>query len=172
MKIWLLVFAFLVGCINKKPVDKVEPSTVQLLDSIPEAEKVVEKSELFDTTGLHLSPVKILKAGLIEREYSNYRDISMTYKNVSKKKITGIRFKWFGINAFGEAAAMGDDFFKGMGGGFDDDLLLPGRTKTGSWAILSKDGKKVTMAWPYEVVFLDGSKWKIGEPDMSQYELK
>lgn len=112
----------------------------------------------YDTAGLHLSPVKILSAKFVSKEYSNYKDIRLTYKNVSGKKISAIRFKWYGENAFNEPADM-SGLVKGWGGGFSDDVLRPGATDYGTWNILSRDGKKVLIAYPYEVAFEDGTKW-------------
>ena len=116
---------------------------------------------MFDTAGLYLAPIKVTKAYLYEKEYSNYRDISVTYKNVSSKKIDAVRLRWYGVNAFGDPADMGTSFQQGFGGGFDDDPLGPGKSRTASWSILSRDGKKVVLAWPIEVVFTDGTKWKL-----------
>ncbi len=82
-------------------------------------------------------------------------------KNVSKKTISAIRFKWTGINAFGEPADMG--ITNGEGGGFDDDKLRPSKSNSGEWSILSRDLKKVTKAWAYEVVFEDGTKWELND---------
>lgn len=116
----------------------------------------------FDTVGLSKSPIKIISSKLIKSEYSSYRDIDLTYKNVSGKKIDAIRFSWYGINAFAEPADMGTSILPGFGGGVDDDPLLPGKTRTSSWNIMSRDGKKIVLAWPREVAFTDGTKWNIG----------
>lgn len=116
----------------------------------------------YDTGGLFLAPVKVLSARFVEKEYSNYKDISLKYKNVSKKRISAIRFKWYGENAFNEPADMGA-LNEGWGGGFTDDILKPGATGYGTWGILSKDGKKVLIAYPYEVAFEDGTKWVLNE---------
>lgn len=102
-------------------------------------------------------PVKILSSRPTENDYSSYRDIHLSWKNTSKKTIVGIKFKWEGINAFGEPADVGD------GMGFSDDKLRPGKTDYGEWSILSRDLKKVTKAWVYEVAFEDGTKWMLDE---------
>jgi len=112
----------------------------------------------YDTAGLYLSPVKVLSAKFVSKEYSNYKDIRLSYKNVSRKKISAIRFKWYGENSFNEPADM-SGLSKGWGGGFSDDGLRPGATDYGTWNILSRDGKKVLIAYPYEVAFEDGTKW-------------
>jgi hypothetical protein len=128
--------------------------------------KDVTRSFLFDTTGLYLSPVKVLKYRLYKEGYSSYRNISVTYRNNSRKKISAIRFTWYGTNAFKEPADMGGyGLLKGFGGGYDDNVLNVGSSRTSSWEILSSDAKKVILAWPTEVMFSDGSKWDITRPN-------
>lgn len=114
----------------------------------------------YDTGGLYLAPVKVLSARFTKKEYSTYKDISLTFKNVSSKVVSGIRFKWYGENAFNEPADM-SGIIDGWGTGFTDDELKPGKTDSGTWGVLSKDGKKVLIAYPYEVAFKDGTKWKL-----------
>ena len=116
----------------------------------------------YDTAGLYLAPVKVLSAKFVTKEYSNYKDISLGWKNVSGKKISAIKFKWYGINAFNEPADMGG-LMEGWGSGFSDDGLRAGGTDYGTWSILSKDGKKVLIAYPYEVAFDDGTKWELNQ---------
>lgn len=128
--------------------------------------KVVDQGitqDLIDTVGLYKSPVKVLSAKLHKREYSNYRDISIKFKNVSNKTISGIKFSWYGVNAFNEPADMGNSVLEGFGGGFTDDELRPGKIHESNWGILSRDGKKVKIAWPHEVAFADGTAWKLPE---------
>jgi len=115
---------------------------------------------LKDTIGLSKSPVKITTSKIVKREYSNYNDIHLSYKNISKKPIAAIKFRWKGIDAFGDPAEMGG-YTDGTGGGFADELLGPGKSSSGTWEILSRNAKKVTIAWPIEIVFSDGSKWYI-----------
>lgn len=126
-------------------------------ESIEERNGVGSK---YDTLGLYKAPVKVINAKFVTQEYSNYKDVSLKYKNVSQKKISAIRFKWYGENAFNEPADMGS-LDNGWGNGFTDDLLRPGVTESGVWSVLSKDGKKILIAYPYEVAFEDGSIWKL-----------
>jgi hypothetical protein len=122
----------------------------------------VTKSALFDTAGLHTSPVKVIKSYLYQEEYSNYKNISLTYKNNSRRKIEAIKFRWYGEDAFGEPADMGSyGITEGFGGGFTDDALDVGKVRTSSWEILSSRAKKIILAWPIEVIFSDGIKWDI-----------
>jgi len=122
----------------------------------------VEKTSIIDTAGHYNSPVKIIASKLTRKAYSNYRSMWLKYKNVSQKKITGIKFSWYGTNAFGDPADMGNPILKGYGGGFTDEDLGSGKTAEGSWNILSSDGKQIILAWPYEIVFSDGTKWYCG----------
>lgn len=112
----------------------------------------------YDTVGVSEAPVKVIRARMIERDYSNYKDIQITYKNITTKRIVGIKFSWHGENVFSDPADMGG-LQEGFGGGFDDEGLKVGQTVTHNWNIMSRDGKKVS-AWPREVVFEDGSKWE------------
>lgn len=130
-------------------------------DSMTQA---VIKDAAFDTAGISQAPVKVLTAKLVGREYSNSKDIHLAWKNVSSKQVAAIRFKWYGLNAFGEPADMGNtSILAGFGSGFVDRSLKPGKSDSGSWGIMSKDGKKIVLVWPYEVAFEDGTKWKAGK---------
>ena len=135
------------------------------LDSI-EIEEQIQKKERdlilnvnWDTVGIKNSGIIITKAKFISEEYSSYKSIQLTYKNISEKKIKAISFKWYGINAFEEPADCGG-YEHGFGGGFDDDGLSNGESTTSVWSISSNDGDKIIKAWPNEVVYIDGSKWK------------
>jgi hypothetical protein len=125
-----------------------------------ETQKIISKAML-DTIGVYKAPVKVLVARIVKKEYSTYRSVHLTYKNVSGKMISGIKFKWYGVNAFNEPADLGSTFAEGFGGGFTDDSLKPGRTGDGTWDVLSRDAKKIKVAWPYEVSFDDGTSWKL-----------
>jgi hypothetical protein len=125
-------------------------------------EEIHGEGAKYDTGGLYLAPIKVLSAKFITKEYSRYKDISLRFKNVSNKVVTAVRFKWYGENAFNEPADMGG-LQEGWGGGFTDYALRPGATDYREWSILSRDGKKVLIAYPYEVVFKDGTKWKLSQ---------
>jgi len=116
---------------------------------------------LFDTAGLYLAPIKVLKSTLVKKEYSNYKNISLTYKNVTSKNILGIRFRWYGLTVFDKPADMGSGLLAGYGSGMDDEKLKAGKTVTNQWGITSGDAKKIVLAWPFEVVFEDGTKWAL-----------
>lgn len=132
------------------------PNSLEKAISTNREEKHGEGAK-YDTGGLYLAPVKVLSAKFVSKEYSSYKDIALRYKNVSQKVITAIRFKWYGKNAFDEPADVGG--YNGWGGGFRDEPLRPGATDYSEWSISSRDGKKILIAYPYEVVFEDGTKW-------------
>lgn len=161
----LFICALLILSCNKKEKKyspEIEAKAKAMVDSTINAIKVenIEK-ESKDSTGMKNSPVQILKSRLVDVEYSNYRDIELKYKNVSDKTITAIRFEWYGKNAFGEPADMGSVYSEGRGGGFTDEKLKPGKVSYGTWNIYSNDAKTITIARAYEVVFSDGTKWKL-----------
>ncbi len=172
----LTVCAALISCGGQKPQTKEQDDAYYDSLSIERTGKTISErarestdsllnkisSDVYmDTAGLSKAPVKVIKALLFKKEYSSYRDIRVTYKNVSKKTVTAIKFRWKGTNAFGDPADMGSSLQEGYGGGFTDDSLHPGRTEVSEWSILSRDGKKVELAWAYEVVFSDGTKWEL-----------
>jgi hypothetical protein len=162
----LLISTFLLASCNSALTSSTAKTFADSLEIARKADsmaKAVIKNALFDTIGVSEAPVKVLSAKLIQREYSSYKDIWMSWKNVGTKKVAAIRFRWYGTNAFGEPADMGTpSIHEGFGGGFSDSPLSPGKKDDGIWSIMSRDGKKVVMAWPYEVAFEDGTKWKSG----------
>ena len=115
-----------------------------------------------DTIGIINSPIKIIKSKIVENEYSTYRNVFLRYQNISKKTVTAIRFRWYGLNAFGEPAELGNLFVTGVGSGFTEDIIKPNGIKSSEWDVLSRDVKKIVIAYAYEVVFSDGTKWKTG----------
>ena len=123
-------------------------------------DSVIAKA-VFDTVGLYKAPIKVTIAKVVKQEYSTFRSVYLEYKNISKKKIVGIKFAWYGTNAFNEPADLGDSNLTGFGGGFMDDSIRPGRSGNGRWDVLSRDAKKIKLAWPTEVSFDDGTSWKL-----------
>lgn len=143
--------------INFASKDSLENDILNMINKLPSSiEQFVAKareekngiSAKYDTGELYLAPIKVLNARFVSKEYSFYKDISLRYKNISGKVISAIRFKWYGENAFIEPAEMGG-LKEGWGGGFTDDALRPGGVDNGTWSILSKDGKKILIAYPY-----------------------
>lgn len=139
-------------------VDSIVNATV---DSIKNVTNVDIKSgyELEYEKAKRESPIQVTRMRFIEKEYSSYRDVSLSWKNVSRKKVKAVRFHWFGVTAFGDPADMG--ITDGIGGGFSDDPITPGKSDSGTWDVLSRNGDKIIAAWAYEVVFADGTKWTL-----------
>lgn len=169
-KILLLsILTVLISC--KNDAEKAAERNKYFLDSLKidalAREKVKEhllnaaKERYLDTTGTGISPIIIISSKLPKEEYSNRKNIKLTYKNRSKKDIQAIRFEWYGENSFNEPAEMGDYSNPGEGGGFSDDLLRSGKSETSIFAIYSKDAKKIITARAYEVAFTDGTVWKL-----------
>jgi hypothetical protein len=161
---FLLLFHFLISCKNQP--EKVMDDSQKFIDSFDRARKVdsmVNQSlanVYWDTVGISNAPVKIISARLTKKEYSTFKDVYLSYKNISNKKIEAIRFRWYGETAFGEPADLGNLTQEGFGGGFDDSGLAPGKMSNGEWSVLSRNAKKIVKAWPTEVIFQDGTKWK------------
>lgn len=141
--------------------DSLERRIENSAEKVTENLKDIRTNSIYsDTAKLQHAPIKITKARFYQEEYSNYKDVSLTFKNISNKKVTAIRFRWYGENAFGEPADM-SGFVDGWGGGFTDKTISPGRSMTLQWSVLSRDGKKILVAYPTEAMFVDGTKWKI-----------
>jgi len=121
------------------------------------------KNALFDTVGLSKSPIKVISAKIVQQDYSTFRSVKLRYKNISGKAISGIRFKWYGTNAFNEPADLGNSFAEGFGAGFTDEEMRAGKVESSQWDVLSRDAKKIQLAWPYEVSFADGTSWKLAK---------
>lgn len=115
---------------------------------------------LKDTIGYCKSPVKIVSSSLLKNKYSSDRDIKLVYKNVSKKKINAIKFRWKGIDAFGDPADM-EGQVGGVGGGYTEVAISPSKSDFATWDMLSRNASKITVVWVSEVAFSDGTKWFI-----------
>lgn len=167
-KILLIVTITLLfySCESNKTVKTKAQIEQEISDSLKiqnQVDDYMEKLDLsikWDTAGFSKSGLIITNAKFFTEEYSSYKSVRLTYKNVSGKRIKAIRFKWYGVNAFGEPADCGSINDDGFGGGFDDSGLGSGKTTYGVWGILSRDGDEIIKAWATEIVFEDGTKWK------------
>lgn len=164
MKILLILsIAMFLSCNSSKKEKTYTPEEHVSIEHMKDSMLNDIKKEIVTKDAENVSiqdPVQVVKAVFFEEEYSNLKSIRVVYKNISNKKVSAIKFKWTGENAFGEPADMGSAI-EGIGSGFTDDILGAGKSRTSEWSIYSKDGKKVTKAWAYEVVFVDGSKWSL-----------
>lgn len=135
---------------KQKWMDSAKPALEKEVDMV-----ILKK----DTSGMANAPIKIISYKIIKSDGGSYRNMFVSYKNVSSKKITAFRLNWYGQNAFGEPADMGNSLRNGFGGGFSETVLRPGGQNDSEWEILSRDAKKVVAVWPTEIVFSDGTKW-------------
>ncbi|MET0944692.1 MAG: hypothetical protein ABWY22_04755, partial [Flavobacterium sp.] len=71
------------------------------------------KQSFLNTIDCKESPIKIISSKLLKNQYSDHKDIELTYMNVSKKKIGAIRFEWYCENAFNKPASGKFFFIKG-----------------------------------------------------------
>lgn len=148
---------------NSKSKTEIQQSKKDSLEAEARVKEEVDKFYInlkWDTVGVKNSGLEIKKAVFFNEEYSDYKSIKLTYKNNSGKKIKAIKFTWYGVNAFDEPAECGSLSEKGFGHGIDDDGLNNGQTTSSIWSVLSNDGDRIIRAWPTEVVYTDGSRWK------------
>lgn len=166
MRLILFTGFLLLGACNEAATEKSSSSMddaakQRFKDSFVNAEmKKITRNIAFDTTGLYTAPVIITSFKSVKQEYSNYRNVRASWKNISGKTIAGLRFRWYGVNAFNEPAEFGISS-DGIGQGFSDSPLGSGKSDSGEWSVLSKDLKKLVIFYPYEVAFDDGSKWTL-----------
>lgn len=115
----------------------------------------------WDTIGVDTAPIKIISAKAVDNsnQYITDKNIKISFKNVGTKKIVGIRIKWYVTNAFGEPVKDMGGNYDGFGRGLDDTPLGAGKSTSGTWDSGSGLCKNVK-AWPIEVAFEDGTKWK------------
>jgi hypothetical protein len=57
---------------------------------------------------------------------------------------------------------MGDILQEGFGGGATNKPLKAGSVSSDTWKFVSEDAKTLVLAWPYEVIFSDRTKWRSG----------
>jgi hypothetical protein len=108
---------------------------------------------------LQISPIKITKATLLKNNYSDHKDIRITFKNMGKKNIKAIKFEWFCTNSFDEPA--NGRFFYGEGRFTENSihLLKPNQSKTEFWEDFSTDADKIIKIRAFYIVYTDGTKW-------------
>lgn len=157
----LLIFSLI--CCQKKsksvaigtqlPVEAIEVNT-----SKPSDDTI--KCKYSDTCILTNAPVKIISSNLVKNEYSGFRDIHLSFKNVSKKDIQAIKFQWYTENALGEPSNLKSSFyFRGESCGLYTELLKSDRSSNVIYEEFSSDAKRIIGAQPYLVIFSDGTKW-------------
>jgi hypothetical protein len=119
------------------------------------------KKKFLDTTNTKTAPVKIISAKLLKNAYSDHKDIQLIYKNISKKDIKAVRFEWYCENSFDKPASGRSFFVKGEYTGETTFLLKKQKTVSKIWEDFSTDANTIVTARPYEVIFTNGTKWKL-----------
>ena len=127
--------------------------------------KSIKTNIYWDTANIAEAPIIVTSAKLSRGEYSSYKDVVLTFKNVSGKKVEAIRFRWYCLNAFGEPADMSGLLEPGFGAGYTEDPLRPGKSDNATWDGVSRNAKKIVKAWATEAVFDDGTKWEAKSQD-------
>ena len=138
MKCWLLLLVvFICSCKETEPPKKVTAEEIafrqRYIDSMNDVllEGAINKTS-FDTSDQAKSPIKILSFKVVKSDGGNYRNVYLRYSNTSSKTINAIRFRWHGVNVFGEPADLGNYAALGFGGGFTDDVIRPSKTDDGT----------------------------------------
>lgn len=82
-----------------------------------------------DTTGVWKAPIIIYSKKVVKSESGSLENIQLKYKNTSSKNITAIKFRWKGVDAFGDPADMGTSrIAEGYGAGYTDVELKLGKS--------------------------------------------
>lgn len=165
-KVWTITLLILFAAISCNRANIKESATHKQTFSLAE-EKIQEpisdtlKQNFLNTTNIQNSPVKIISSKLLKNQYSEHKDIELIYKNVSKKKITAIRFEWYCENAFNKPANGKFFFVKGKAEGYTNKALKTKESRSEIWEDFSTDAKTIISARAYFVSFSDGTNWKL-----------
>lgn len=160
------IIPILISCTNKK-----SNATKPILQDNTNGKITEEKNEkeiidsvkhnFLDTQKTKNSPVKIISAKLLKNQYSDHKDIQLTYKNTTRKNIKAIKFEWYCENVFDKPASGQFFFVKGISRGHTDILLEPRKTTSKTWEDFSTDAHAIIAARAYLVVFTDGTQWEL-----------
>lgn len=167
MKKILLICILFLSCTNPKQKSKIysEIKNHKALDNKTQKEVKIFKDST-ENKSKESFCVKIVKATLHKNQYSNHKDIQITFKNSGKKKIKAIKFEWFCLNRFNKPA--NGKYFYG-GGVFKENytnLIRPGETKTEYWENFSTDADNITKIRVYYIAYTDGTKWELTHGDI------
>ncbi|UTN04218.1 hypothetical protein L0669_23200 [Flavobacterium bizetiae] len=160
------IIPILLSCTNKK-----SNATQPILQDNTNGKITEEKNEkeiidsvkhnFLDTQKTKNSPVRIISAKLLKNQYSDHKDIQLTYKNTTRKNIKAIKFEWYCENVFDKPASGQFFFVKGISRGHTDILLEPRKTTSKILEDFSTDAHAIIAARAYLVVFTDGTKWEL-----------
>lgn len=101
-------------------------------------------------SGIDVLGVKFIN----DNDYSDYKNIKITYKNSTGKDISAISFRWYDLkDVFDEdvEAILSK-------GGYDDEGLRNGKTTSGTWE-LKEPKVKSGKVYVDKIMFSDGTKW-------------
>jgi hypothetical protein len=102
-------------------------------------------------SGIDVLGVKFIN----DNDYSDYKNIKITYKNSTGKDISAISFRWYDLkDVFDEdvEAILSK-------GGYDDEGLRNGKTTSGTWE-LKEPKVKSGKVYVDKIMFSDGTKWE------------
>lgn len=162
----LLVTLTLISCTNKKS-SKPETNTnknnlIKTNEEKNEAKPTDSiKDDFLKTQKNKNSPIKIISATLLKNQYSDHKDIKLTYKNITKKSIKAIKFEWYCENAFDKPASGQFFFIKGVTRKHTESFLKSRKTESKIWEDFSTDANIIIAARAYYVIFSDGTKWEL-----------
>ncbi len=123
------------------------------------------KNEI-DTTGLCFAPIKIMSLhsssppaqGLYNNDFKN---LSITFKNVCSKTITSIKFKCYGKDTEGKLVDAGYFIETGPGNDLPAHKLSPKQRTTHHWLVNTAIVKKFTLIYPVAITFEDETEWAL-----------
>lgn len=164
-RIIVILIMILVSCKKSEKtvsydLSTVSPDTVLNQDSWKVKHEMM-KDKYLDKDFSIYSPVRIVSIRLFKNEYSNFKNIRLTFKNTSEKNIQAIKFQWYTENALNEPSNLRSFYQRGESGGLYMDVLKPDKTSTIIFEEFSSDAKRVVSVRAYEVFFSDGTKWQI-----------
>lgn len=155
------------GCKKKTPKNialekpKFEQHTSQDL-TIKNKNKKDSIKELFaNNKNEYKSPIKILSSRLLPNQYSNHKDIKITYKNVTKKDIKAIKLEWYCENSFNQPAHGKFFYIQGKSTENVTELLRAGSSQSQVWEDFSTDANKIIKARAFYVMFTDNTTWEL-----------
>lgn len=121
------------------------------------------KKNFLDILNTAESPVQIISSKLSDTQYSDHKDIKLTYKNVTTKSIKAIKFEWYCENAFEKPASGRNFFVRGKSEGISNTKLNPKETRSQVWEDFSTDANRIIKARAYFVMFTNGTKWELNK---------
>lgn len=160
------IVIILLSCTNKKS-NKTTP-IIQDDNHIKNTTEINEK-EIIDSVKHNFlntqksknSPVKIISFKLLKNQYSDHKDIQLTYKNTTRKNIKAIKLEWYCENVFDKPASGQFFFVKGISRGHTDIILKSQKTTSKIWEDFSTDAHTIIAARAYFVVYTDGTQWEL-----------